>query len=124
MIAYITLGTNDIVRAAEFYDGLLAPLGAKRVLETGSFIAWGNNPKLPTLCVTTPYDGNPATVGNGVMVALHARSKELVDSCYANALRLGATDEGAPGVRLGAYYIAYIRDLDGNKLNFFHISDQ
>jgi len=124
MIAYITLGTNDIVRAGEFYDALLAPLGAKRVLEMDSFIAWGNNPKSPSLCVTTPYDGNAATVGNGVMVALQAKSKEQVDACYANALSLGATDEGAPGTRLDAYYIAYVRDLDGNKLNFFNVNDK
>ena len=124
MIAYMTLGTNDIERAAAFYDALLAPLDAKRVLEMDRLIAWGNSPNSPTLCVASPYDGNTATVGNGVMVALQADSEESVDACYANALSLGAKDEGEPGLRQGVFYIGYFRDLDGNKLNFFHLRRQ
>ncbi|MGN6149257.1 MAG: VOC family protein, partial [Rhizomicrobium sp.] len=35
------------------------------------------------------------------------------------ALSLGATDEGAPGLRGDTFYGAYFRDLDGNKLCVF-----
>ena len=64
-------------------------------------------------------DGKPATVGNGMMVALAASSKEQVDAIYKKALELGGTDEGKPGPRGGNFYAAYFRDLDGNKLNAF-----
>ena len=119
MIGYVTFGTNHFERAARFYDALLAELGAKRVMDFGSFIVWGNNPAAAMLSIIKPYDGKPATVGNGVMVALAAKSKEQVDAMYAKAIELGATDEGKPGPRGDGFYAAYFRDLDGNKLNFF-----
>jgi predicted lactoylglutathione lyase len=119
MIGYVTLGTNDIARAARFYDALLADLGAKRAMETDSLIAWASAPEGPMLCVIKPYDKKPATVGNGVMVALTASSKAQVDAIHCKALELGAKDEGAPGSRGDGLYAAYFRDLDGNKLNAF-----
>ena len=73
------------------------------------------------LAVTRPYDGNAATVGNGVMVALRAPSKETVDALHAKALELGGQDEGAPGPRGDGFYAGYFRDLDGNKLNAFFL---
>jgi predicted lactoylglutathione lyase len=120
MIGYVTLGTNDIDRAAKFYDELLAEFGAKRTLETDRFIVWGTTPNATALSVIKPFDGQPATVGNGVMVALYVESKETVRSMYDKALALGATDEGAPGPRGDSgFYAGYFRDLDGNKLNAF-----
>jgi predicted lactoylglutathione lyase len=71
------------------------------------------------LSVTKPHNGEPATVGNGVMVALAMNSPEKVDAIHAKALELGATDEGAPGPRGEQFYAGYFRDLDGNKLNAF-----
>ncbi len=121
MIGYVTLGTNDFKRAADFYDKLLGAVGAKRVMDFGTFVAWGNKPGTPMLCVTLPYDKKAATIGNGVMVGLSAGSKENVDKLYKQALDLGATDEGKPGARGDGFYAAYFRDLDGNKLNFFHM---
>ena len=121
MIGYVTLGTNDIKRAAKFYDVLLAELGAKRTMEFGDFIVWGNKPGAAMLAVTPPYDKKTATIGNGVMVAFAAGSKEKVDALYKKAISLGATDEGAPGPRGEGFYAGYFRDLDGNKLNFFHM---
>ncbi|MCK7593112.1 VOC family protein [Pseudomarimonas salicorniae] len=119
MIGYVTLGTNDIARAAGFYDGLLAEIGAKRIMEGERFIAWGASMSTPSLGVITPFDGKAATHGNGTMIALVVRKPEQVDALYAKAIELGATDEGKPGPRGPNFYAAYFRDLDGNKLNFF-----
>jgi predicted lactoylglutathione lyase len=119
MIGYVTLGTNDLERAAQFYDQLLKEIGASRFMETDGFIAWTISPDKPALSVTKAYDGKPATVGNGVMVALAMRSPEQVDAFYQKAIELGATDEGAPGPRGDGFYAGYFRDLDGNKLNAF-----
>jgi len=119
MIGYVTLGTNNLPRAAAFYDALLAEIGAKRMMEGDSFVAWSVRPDLPGLGVTLPYDKKAASVGNGVMVALVVDSKEKVHSLHRKALELGATDEGAPGERSPEFYAGYFRDLDGNKLNVF-----
>jgi catechol 2,3-dioxygenase-like lactoylglutathione lyase family enzyme len=120
MIAYVTIGTNDLRRAAGFYDQLFAVLGAKRVWELERSIGWSASAGGPTVSVIRPYDGKPATVGNGAMVALAARSENEVDALYRKAMELGATDEGAAGARAGGYYAAYFRDLDGNKLCAFY----
>ena len=119
MIGYVTLGTNDIQRAAQFYDQLLSELGAKRFMDTEAFIAWVATPTGGGVCVTKPFDGKAATVGNGVMVALRMESKEQVDALYRKAIELGAADEGAPGPRGEGFYAGYFRDPDGNKLNAF-----
>jgi catechol 2,3-dioxygenase-like lactoylglutathione lyase family enzyme len=120
MIGYVTLGTNDLPRAAKFYDALLAEIGAGRYMESDQFVAWAVNPQSPALGVIKPYDGQAATVGNGVMVALIMDAPEKVDRLYKKAMELGAKDEGAPGPRGdGGFYAAYFRDLDGNKLNCF-----
>ncbi|MFM1897033.1 MAG: hypothetical protein RLZZ385_2107 [Pseudomonadota bacterium] len=119
MIGYVTLGTNDIEQAAKFYDALLAELGAKRFMETEKFIAWAVDPRQPAISVTTPFDGNPATVGNGMMVSLAASDPAMVDRVYRKAIELGAQDEGAAGPRGPTFYAGYFRDLDGNKLNVF-----
>jgi predicted lactoylglutathione lyase len=119
MIGYVTLGTNDLERAAKFYDELLAVLGAKRAMELETFIAWAAAPNTPMVSVIKPFDKKTATVGNGVMVALAASSKEQVNALHAKALALGGKDEGAPGPRGDGFYAAYFRDLDGNKLNAF-----
>lgn len=122
MIGYVTLGTNDLARAATFYDELLAPLGARRTVEGDRYIAWGTSRNAPYLGVIKPYDGLPATRGNGTMVGLVVASPAQVDSLYRIAIRLGAADEGGPGPRGPSFYAAYFRDLDGNKLNFFCFS--
>ncbi|HMK86059.1 MAG TPA: VOC family protein [Steroidobacteraceae bacterium] len=121
MIGYVTLGTNNLPRAAAFYDALLAGMGAKRMMENEQFVAWGTAEHLPGLGVTKPFDKKPATVGNGVMVALAVDSPAKVDALHRKALELGAKDEGAPGPRGEGFYAGYFRDLDGNKLNFFHM---
>lgn len=119
MIGYVTLGSNNIEKAAPFYDGLMAEFGAKRFMESDSFIAWGASMDTPGISIINPHDGKAATVGNGTMVALTVNSTDLVDQIHAKALSLGGKDEGAPGLRGGGFYAAYFRDLDGNKLNVF-----
>jgi len=119
MIGFVSLGTNDIERAAQFYDQLLGELGAKRFMETERFIAWAISAQVPALSVIEPFDGNAATVGNGVMVALAMDSREKVDALHHRAIELGAKDEGAPGQRSDNFYAGYFRDPDGNKLNAY-----
>ncbi len=117
MISYVTLGTNKYDEAAEFYDALLGDIGASRVMEADTFIAWSVSPESPALSIIKPADGNAATVGNGVMVAIAMDSTDKVNAFHAKALELGGTDEGAPGQRGEGFYAGYFRDLDGNKLN-------
>jgi predicted lactoylglutathione lyase len=120
MIGYVTLGSNDIPKAAEFYDALLAVLGARRMMEDEHFIAWSSNPGTPALSIIKPADGNEARVGNGAMVALIFDSNQKVDAFHAKAIELGGTDEGLPGPRGDSgFYAGYFRDLDGNKLCAF-----
>jgi predicted lactoylglutathione lyase len=120
MIGYVTLGTNDLDRAVAFYDELLGVMGAKRFMAAEDvFVAWAVSPDQPGLSITRPYDGNPATVGNGTMVALAVDSKEMVHKVYDKAIELGGKDEGPAGPRMEGFYAGYFRDLDGNKLNVF-----
>ena len=120
MILYITLGTSDLAKARIFYDAALAPLG---------YVLSGSDPdeigySLPgdsrtRIWVTHPYDKQPASVGNGSMLALAAENRAAVDTFYRAGLANGGTDEGAPGLRPYGphFYAAYIRDPDGNKLS-------
>ncbi len=119
MIGYVTLGTTDLARAGAFYDALLSDLGTKRLWTSPRGIGWGTSPEQPCLALMTPFDGKPATVGNGVMVGLVVKSKEQVDTLYRKAIALGGKDEGPAGPRGEGFYGGYFRDLDGNKLCFF-----
>ncbi|MBK8375014.1 VOC family protein [Sphingorhabdus sp.] len=119
MIGYVTLGTNDLARAAQFYDAIASELGTGRMMEFDSFIAWGTPGGGAGIGMTKPFDGNAATVGNGVMVALNAKDEAQVQKLYDIALANGGTCEGPPGPRGDGFYAAYFRDPDGNKLNAF-----
>jgi predicted lactoylglutathione lyase len=119
MIGYVTLGTNDLERGARFYDALAAELGTSRMMEWPGAIAWGTPGGSAGIGLTKPFDGAAATVGNGVMVALEAKSRDQVDRLHAVALAQGGSCEGPPGPRGSGFYAAYFRDPDGNKLNAF-----
>ncbi len=119
MIGYVCLGTNDLARATKYYDALLGELGAKRFMDYETFKVWGTGKGKPGLALTKPYDGKPATVGNGVMVALQCKDRAQVDRVYQLARSMGAQDEGPPGERFAGFYAGYFRDPDGNKLNAF-----
>lgn len=120
MIAYTTLGTNDLARASSFYDALLGEMGAGRAMENERLTLWATGEGQPMFGVIVPENEKSATAGNGTMIAIGAADAAAVDKLHAKAIALGASDEGAPGPRGdGAFYIGYFRDLDGNKVNFF-----
>ena len=134
MIGYVTLGTNDLARAARFYDAIAGELGVGRMMEFDHFIAWGHVGGGPGgdpeglraaragIGVTRPFDGQPAWAGNGVMVALETDGAEQVRRVHAAAMAHGGLCEGAPGPRGHGFYAGYFRDPDGNKLNVFCIT--
>src|SRR6478752_10721813 len=109
MIGYVTVGTNDIKKAADFYDKICGELGMGRFMANERLIAWGGPGGGAGFGVALPYDGKPMTVGNGVMAALRAKDKAQVDRVYKLAISMGAQDEGAPGDRGGGFYAAYFR---------------
>jgi len=119
MIGYVTLGTNDRDKGAKFYDAVCGELGAGRMMEDDQYIAWGIPGGGAGIGLTRPFDGNTATVGNGVMVALEAKDEAQVQHLYDIALANGGTCDGPPGPRFVGFYAAYFRDPDGNKLNAF-----
>ena len=120
MIGYVCIGTNDLERAGRFYDELAAVLGAQRQGQTERYISWGMSPDDSQLLLIKPLDGKPASVGNGWMVSLLARSKAQVDAVHKKALSLGGKDEGAPGARSEDFYAGFFRDPEGNKLAVYY----
>ena len=126
MIGYVTVGSNDLEKSRSFYDALMPVLGANRIMEFGdNFTMYGTGMGKPGFAVCKPYNGNAATVGNGNMTSIACNSRAKVDELYAKAIELGGSCEGPPGVRgeegEHAFYGAYFRDLDGNKLAAFRI---
>jgi catechol 2,3-dioxygenase-like lactoylglutathione lyase family enzyme len=125
MFNHVNVGCSDLARAAAFYDALLAPLGLRRrevEPDGGPAAACWVSPDqpFPRFYVSLPFDGRPASAGNGSMVAFVAASRDAVDAAYASGLTAGGTDEGAPGPRphySPTYYCAYLRDPDGNKVH-------
>jgi catechol 2,3-dioxygenase-like lactoylglutathione lyase family enzyme len=119
MIAYSTLGTNDMDRSIAFYDAVFGALGAAREETSATWTRYGRRGERGKVCLTPPFNGEPATFGNGTMLAFEAPDYAAVDAFHAAALALGGSDEGAPGIREGTHYVAYVRDPDGNKLCAF-----
>jgi catechol 2,3-dioxygenase-like lactoylglutathione lyase family enzyme len=127
MFRYVCLGTNDMVRAAKFYDAVMGTLGLSRCDTSAEpwddWIGWGTYTKHGAtelaLWVCPPFNQQAATPGNGAMVALQATSWHAVNAFHAAAIANGGTSEGAPGLRPqynADFYAAYVRDPDGNKL--------
>jgi lactoylglutathione lyase len=120
MFSHIMLGVGDVAKATDFYDGLMNLLGHKLRFREQSWAAWQpTDMGRPLFLIGKPFDGAPASPGNGQMIAFSASSRSLVDQAHAYALAHGGRDEGAPGLRPqyhSNYYGAYFRDLDGNKI--------
>lgn len=121
MIAYTTLGTNDMDKAKAFYTSLFAEIGARVLLDMGRLATIGTAMNQPMLAVCRPFNKEPASAGNGTMVAFNAGGRDKVESLYAKALSLGASCEGQPSERMPSFYAAYVRDPDGHKLAFIHM---
>ena len=124
MIGYVTLGTNDLDRAARFYDALLGEIGAKRMMQTERFVVWFVAPDKPALGLFTPFDGQPATAGNGCTIGFAMEGPEQAQAWHDAGVAAGGTSiEDPPGVREGGFgqlYLAYLRDPSGNKLCALH----
>jgi len=127
MIAYVTVGADDIARAKRFYSAFLPALGyeLKEGPEGLSFalpVQPGQSLVLPDFYVKPTFDGRPASAGNGAMVAFEARSQNQVRDLHAAALAAGGFDEGQPGFRASYrphFYVGYLRDPQGNKIALF-----
>lgn len=127
MIAYVTVGADDIARAKLFYSAILPALGYS--LEEGpeglSFalpVQSGQSPVQPDFYVKPTFDGQAASAGNGSMVAFEVQSQKQVRQLHADAMAAGGTDEGQPGFRAAygpQFYVCYLRDPQGNKIALF-----
>jgi catechol 2,3-dioxygenase-like lactoylglutathione lyase family enzyme len=121
MLGYITLGSNDFARSQDFYSQLMPAVGGKELMKfSETFIVYGVSMDKTAIAITPPYNGEAATAGNGNMAAFAVAERAQVDAVHAKALELGATCDGPPGLRGDegpmAFYAAYFRDPDGNKL--------
>ena len=117
IISHISIGTNNFDRAVVFYDRVLSTLGCKQIMKHPGAVAYGK--EFPEFWVQTPFNGEPATIGNGAHIGFIANTKEAVHAFHEAALNEGGTDDGAPGPRPDygdAYYGCFIRDIDGNKI--------
>ncbi len=127
MIAYVTVGADDIARAERFYSAFLPKLGYQLEKYHGdlSYILPrqpGPSAAPPDFYVKSPFNGRPATAGNGTMIAFEASSQQQVRDLHAAALAAGGIDEGQPGFRASygpQFYVGYLRDPHGNKIALF-----
>ena len=118
IIAHVSIGTNNYDSAIDFYDKVMATIGAVRIVEVAGFaIAWGK--QFPEFWVQKPYDGGQAQTANGSHFAFLADSKEMVESFHQAGLAAGGSCDGAPGPRpdySDAYYGCFLRDPEGHKI--------
>jgi predicted lactoylglutathione lyase len=119
MIGYVTIGSNDLTAAAVFFDELFNAMGGSRAYSLDHMIAYTFGPDTPMILVNAPHNGETATVGNGSMIALALQDRAQVNALHAQAIELGAVNEGSPGPRGQQFYGGYFRDLDSNKFNVF-----
>jgi catechol 2,3-dioxygenase-like lactoylglutathione lyase family enzyme len=128
MIAYVTLGSNNIESAELFYSAFLLPLGYQLFKEGNGDLSYclpkpsEMAPQLPDVYIKAPFNGKPASAGNGQMIAFEVPSQKNVRSCHSSALKNGGTSEGEPGFRPSYgthFYVGYLRDPDGNKIAVF-----
>ncbi|HEY0105976.1 MAG TPA: VOC family protein [Rhizomicrobium sp.] len=123
MIGYITIGARDSEESGLFYDAILFPCGYERKFSDGGWVGYGPAGKDEhNVYICPPHNRQPASFGNGMMVAFRTRSRASVDAAYHAGLSSGGTDEGAPGYRppeKQSWYGAYLRDPVGNKIAIY-----
>ena len=123
MIGYVTIGTNDGEKSGKFYDAVFGAFGVERKFADGGWIGYGpKGEDKHSVYVCPPFDGQPATFGNGMMLAFKANTKAEVDAAHKAGLASGGKDEGAPGFRppeKETWYGAYLRDPPGNKIAIY-----
>ena len=125
IFSFVMVGTNDFEKSSKFYDAIFIHLKIRKVISTERYVGYANlnNPHEVEFYITKPQNKKPATIGNGTMIAFLAETKEAVNKFHVTALKNGAVDEGAPGIREDGNYYAYVRDLDGNKITAKCISN-
>lgn len=121
MLGYSTIGVTDMAAAEAFYGALLEEIGASQLFGQDRIKFYGNG-RGAMIAICIPYNEEAPAPGNGNMLAIDAGDRETVDKLYAKAMALGATDDGEPGERLPVFYGAYVRDPDGNKICFYHMT--
>ena len=123
MIGYVMFGTNNIIESTAFYDSFFDKLGIIKVEIEKEFVGYAikKHPENVIFYLTKPYNNEKASFGNGTMIAFEASSNMVVNDCHSIALKLGAVNEGSPGLRegYGSTYYSYFRDLDNNKVCIF-----
>ncbi|GAB5446177.1 VOC family protein [Gymnodinialimonas sp.] len=132
MISYVTVGADDLDAAKRFYTAFLPALGygLKEGPEGLSFalpVQPDQSVIPPDFYVKPTFDGQPASAGNGAMVAFEAPGQAQVDALHKAALAAGGTDEGSPGFRASygpQFYVGYLRDPQGNKIALFSSNPQ
>lgn len=122
MLAYSVIGAKDLDRGCAFYDSLLELVGGSQIMGLDRIKFYGTAEGGAMLAICNPADGNAQTCGNGQMIAIPGGSPEGVDALYKKALELGASDEGAPTQALPFFYGGYVRDTEGNKVGFVHLT--
>ena len=131
MFSHIMVGANDVEAMVAFYDAILEPLGLVRDLRKtvdrpAGFIWHRRGERWPQFAIRRPFNGQPATVGNGVQISFAAQTRERVRTAWQTALRNGGSDEGKPDIRPqynADFFAAYCRDIEGNKLCFVHAGE-
>ncbi len=123
MISYTMVGTNNLEQSIRFYEPLFAQMGLEQCFRDDNCVSWGKRSDItvPRFFTGYPFDGENASVGNGVMTAFELENSQMIDRLYAIALREGGSSEGEPGFRPrygSGFYAAYVRDPDNNKIAF------
>jgi len=122
MLAYTVIGAKDLAKLCSFYDSLLETIGGKQLMGLDRIKFYGTDAGGAMLAICNPADGNAQSCGNGQMIAIPGGSPEGVDALHKKALELGASDAGAPEQAFPFFYGGYVRDPDGNKIGFVHMT--
>jgi catechol 2,3-dioxygenase-like lactoylglutathione lyase family enzyme len=117
MIDHVSIAVADLKKSAAFYAAVLEPLGYRKIADRPASVGFGK--EYPEFWLNARPNGAPSADDTGAHICLRARSVDAVREFHARALAGGGRDDGPPGLRKGEitdYFGAFIRDLDGNKI--------